>query len=52
MGNIILFAVLAVVVGLFVSFYISLPSGATIVVSSLVLFILSLSLKINEKRVI
>ncbi|ADG92344.1 ABC-3 protein [Arcobacter nitrofigilis DSM 7299] len=44
------FAVLAVIVGLFVSFYISLPSGATIVVVSLILFILSLMLKINKKR--
>jgi zinc transport system permease protein len=45
----VFFAVLAVIVGLFASFYISLPSGATIVVISLIIFILSITLKINRK---
>ena len=37
-----LFAILGVVIGLFLSFYISIPSGATIVIVLLSIFILTL----------
>jgi len=46
----IFFALSSVIIGLFVSFYVSVPSGATIVVVSLILFILSLTLKSIKNR--
>jgi zinc transport system permease protein len=41
------FSLISVILGLFASFYFNLPSGATVVVSALLLFILSLTL--NKK---
>ncbi len=41
----VLFSLLSVVAGLFISYYASLPSGATIVVVSLVFFVLSMLAK-------
>jgi len=40
-----LFSVISVIIGLVISFYVSIPSGATIVVVSLIIFIVSLLLR-------